>query len=394
MRRLIDPDLALELVLQRTPPARVEERTLARAIGAVLAEPVIADRDYPPFDRAMMDGYAVRVEDAGRRVDVAGEVAAGRSYPGSIPDGACVAIMTGAPCPEGTGAVVPLEQVETGEGAVVLPRRIRPGQHMVPRGSERARGDAVAREGARLTPLAVGAAASVGRLRLRVCVPPSVAVIATGDEVVDAAEQPGASEIRNSNGPMLGAAVQQLGLPPPRLLHAADSAESLSRSLADADADVDVVLISGGVSAGRYDLVPAALEAAGVEVVFHKVTQKPGKPLLFGVRGRQLFFALPGNPLSSYFCFHRYVAASLRRTLGLPDAEPARGVLAGSLAVSSERTLFLPARVEQQDGAWRVQPLSVGSGNIFACVEARAFVRLPPGTHRRSKGEGVAFHWM
>jgi molybdopterin molybdotransferase len=392
MLRMIDPDLALEMVLERTTAARVEELPLAGAGGKVLAESVLADRDYPPFDRAMMDGYAVRVEDASRRVDLVGEVAAGRSHGEALAPGRCVAIMTGAPCPEGANAVVPVEQVERGERTVLLPARLRPGQHIVPRGSERARGEPVAREGVRLDPLAVAALASVGQVRVRVRVPPAVAVIVTGDEVVDAAERPGQAQIRNSNGPMLAAAIERLGLPPPLLLHALDTAESLARSVADAD--TEVVLLSGGVSAGRYDLVPAALARAGVEVVFHKVTQKPGKPLLFGVRGAQRFFALPGNPLSSYFCFHRYVAASLRRALGLPDGAPAHGVLGGPVAASSERTLFLPARIEPANGDWRVWPLAVGSANIFACVEARGFVRLAPVEHRLAGGEPVDFDWM
>lgn len=392
MLKMIDPDTALRLVLEHTPPGQTERRPVSGSLGRVLAQRVAADRDYPPFDRAMMDGFAVRPADRGQWVEVLGEVAAGGQFPGELAPGTCVAIMTGAPCPRGTGAVVPVERARREGGRVLLPAQVDEGQHIVPRGRECARGREVAGEGTVISPLVSATLATVGAHQVQVWAEPSVAVVVTGDEVVDAAQSPGPAQIRNSNGPMLAAAIEGLGLPSPRQLHARDERASLARALRQADADV--VLLSGGVSAGRYDLVPAAVDEVGARAVFHKVTQKPGKPLLFAVGNGRLYFGLPGNPLSSYFCFQRYVAAALRRMMGLPQAEQQLGVLASALEVSCERTLFLPARVRGDSGRWMVSPLIVGSANLFACAEARAFVRLPPGEHRLAPEQTVELHWM
>jgi len=159
-------------------------------------------------------------------------------------------------------------------------------------------------------------------------------------------------------------------------------------------AEADIVLLSGGVSAGRYDLVPQVLQQAGASIVFHRVTQKPGKPLLLARRGDRLFFGLPGNPISSHFCFQRYVAAAVRRLTGRPEPAVDRGVLATDLSVRGERTLFLPARVVWSGDAWQVAPVVVGSGNIFACVDTVAYARLAPGEHRLKAGAAISFEWM
>jgi molybdopterin molybdotransferase len=397
MERGISPERALELVLAETPAGRVAEVSPANALGLVVAETVTADRDYPPFARAMMDGYAVRLADAGRTVPVVGEVAAGQNTDLAVAPGNCVSIMTGAPCPAGTEAVVPKEQVVLEERGVRLPAGIEGGQHVAPQGSEVRQGEPVLREGTVVTPLGVGVLASVGCQRVRVFDPPRVAVIATGDELVPAGAPPGPAQIRNSNGPMLAAAVRRIGLAEPALLHARDTLESLAAALAEADAArADLVLLSGGVSAGRYDLVPEAVAAHGATILLHKVTQKPGKPLFFARKGTQLLFGLPGNPLSSHFCFHRYVAAAARLLAGRPPEPPTdRGVLASPLETSSERTLFLTARVEREGERWRVTPwVTRGSADHFGCPDANAYITCPPGTHRLEAGTPIDFEWM
>jgi len=233
----------------------------------------------------------------------------------------------------------------------------------------------------------------VGRGQVKVTVPPTLAVISTGDEVVAEGEAVGASQIRNSNGPMLAAMARELGVARVALLHARDNEAALDEALAGA-ADVDIALLSGGVSAGRYDLVPDAVQRAGAELLFHKVTQKPGKPLLFARRGRQLLFGLPGNPLSSNFCFHRYVAAAIRKITGRRQPAPQLGRLTEPLSVSCKRTLYLPSRVTPTETGWELAPLVVGSANIFACVEARVYVRLEPGAHDLDGGAMLPFYWM
>jgi molybdopterin molybdotransferase len=393
MLKRIDPDHALQVVLEQTPAGAVETVPVLAADGRILAEAVQADRDYPPFDRAMMDGFAVRVADAGELVEVRGEVAAGVEPEEPVEPGTAVSIMTGAPCPPGTEAVVPIENVEREGGAVRLPSPLSSGTHIVTRGYERRAGDVVAPEGTPVTPLAVAVLVSVGRAQVQVTEAPTLAVISTGDEVVAEGAEVGASQIRNSNGPMLAAMARELGVVQATLLHARDTEEALDEALVAA-ADADITLLSGGVSAGRYDLVPDAVRRVGAEVVFHKVTQKPGKPLLFARRDQKLFFGLPGNPLSSHFCFHRYVAAAIRKITGRRQPAPQLGRLTQPLSVSCKRTLYVPSRVTPTETGWEVAPLLVGSANIFACVEARVYVRLEPGVHELGAGAMLPFFWM
>lgn len=393
MLTLVDPDHALQLVLEHTPPAQAVALNLARASGLLLAETVVADRDYPPFDRATMDGYAVRLADRGRVVPVGGEVAAGAGSPDPLPADRCVAIMTGAPCPAGTEAVVPVEQTRQDPGGVVLPGRIERDANIVRRGTECRDGAPVARDGTPLSPVVLAAVASVGRTSVRVLRPPSLTVIATGDELVPVDRQPGATQIRNGNGPMLAAAARRAGLVQVEERHAGDSLDALDHALAGARSDI--VALSGGVSAGRYDLVPDALRRIGAELILHKVKQRPGKPMLVARREDTLYFGLPGNPVSSYFCFQRYVAAAIRRFMGRPQPTPDRGHLSRPLHVTCRQTFFVPARLERTAGGrWTVEPRLVGSGNIFACVDTQAFFRLPPGAHALEPGAEVTLDLM
>jgi molybdopterin molybdotransferase len=399
----MDPERALALVVESTPTGTVREVPLARACGLVLAEAVVSDRDHPPFARAMMDGYAVRVADAGRRVTVRGIVAAGQDPLASgwrVESGEAVEITTGAPCPPGTEAVVMHEAVARDANAVLLPQSIRAGQHIAAPGSDCAARTVVLRPGQELTALAIAVLASFGRTQVRVLAPPSLAIIVTGDEVVAQDAPVGVVEIRDANGPMLAAQARVLGLDA-ALDRARDSVEAIVQALVRA-AEADIVLLSGGVSAGRYDLVPPALADVHAELIFHGVAQKPGKPLLFARRGRQLFFGLPGNPLGSHLCCHRYVAAAVRKWLGLP-ALPVGGVarLATTLDRLSERTLFEPAQVEpdqrRADGemSWRAMPARPrSSADLFSAATANVYLRVPPGERSLPAGAEVDFEWI
>ncbi len=396
MQKMMDPDEALELVLGRAEPRGAVELSLAEAQGLVLAETINADRDFPPFDRAMMDGYAVCAADAGAEVALVGEVAAGQYSEAAVRPGACVAIMTGAACPAGADAVVKIEDTSRQGQLVRLPGAIQPGKHIAARGCEREAGRVVLEPGVRVTSLVTAVLASVGRERVRVVRPPSVVVITTGSELVAPRQQAGPAQIRDSNGPMLAAQVQSAGLgEPAQVLHAADTLENLAAALSQA-ASADVVLLSGGVSMGRYDLVPRALEDHGVNLVLHKVTQKPGKPLLFGHLGSRVFFGLPGNPLSSHFCFFRYVAPSLRLMAGLPHGpDQAPGHLTADLSTTGGRTKFLLARARERDGRLDVTPLlGKGSADIFAAPTANAYLRVPPGEQQLSAGDTIQVMWM
>jgi molybdopterin molybdotransferase len=397
-RAMIDPQEALALVLpaaRRRPPRRVP---LAAAGGLTLAQPVRADREYPPFPRATMDGYAVRTADAGRTVSVVGEVAAGQEVKTEVVPGRCLEVMTGAPCPPGTEAVVKKEETQRDGDSVVLPRSILSGQDIAPRGSECEAGRLVLESGQTITPLAVAVLASFGLESVEVIPRPSLTIITTGGELIPPGQAPSPGQIRNSNGPMLQAMACELGIQQPPHLHAEDCLEAILQAL-DKSADADLVLLSGGVSAGKYDLVPEALQHYGAERIFHKVSQKPGKPLLLARKGPQLLFGLPGNPLSCHLCFHRYVAAAIRQMEGKPPLpDPLSGQLAQPVQPRRSRTFFVPAcaeRLLQASAAWQIQPLpGATSADIFACHRANCYVEVPPGDTEIPAGEVLQFTWL
>lgn len=394
---MIAPDEALRLVLRFASRLPSRPVPLTDACGLELAEPILADRDYPPFPRAMMDGFAVRVADAGSTVRVVGEIAAGQSAPTDVADGRSLEIMTGAPCPPGTEAVVQKEHVSQERDGIQLPGRIMYGQHIAPQGSECRTGELVLRPGQIVTPLAVAVMASFGMEAVRVTPRPTLAIITTGAELIPPGQKPGPGEIRDSNGPMLVTMARDLGLDRVAHEHAEDTLDSIVAALGKAAAN-DVILLTGGVSVGSYDLVPQALRVVGAEVVFHKVRQKPGKPLLFSRKNAQLVFGLPGNPLASHLCFHRYVAPAIRQLDGKTAvADPVFGKLASPVQPKGGRTYFVPAHGARADetGDWKIHPLpGVSSADIFASCNANAYIEVPPGHVEIPAGETLSFTWI
>ncbi len=391
----IAPDTALELVLSEARIGPSHTVSLLDSLGRILAETVVADRDYPPFDRAMMDGYAIRMADAGRRVSIVGEVAAGQPSSLSLEPGTCVAIMTGAACPAGTEAVEMKERVQREGDIVSLPADIKKDQHLVRKGEERKKGTIVLDRGTEITPIGIAALASVGQKQISVFPPPRLAVITTGRELVLNNAEPQPHTIRDSNGVMLAAQITQLGLPEPLVMHAEDTAESLASALRRIS-DADIILFTGGVSMGRYDLVPDAVRDYGATTIFHRVTQKPGKPLLFAKTDRALIFGLPGNPLSTHFCFHRYVAAVIKKGMGKsPTRFSGRARLTEDLTVESDRTLFLQGRVERNGDELQLFPRSGrGFADFFSATDCTVYMRFPPGRHHLSVNAEVDFEWL
>ncbi len=394
---MIQPDEALQLVLQIA--SRREPRTvpLEEACGLELAESVAATSDQPAFARAMMDGFAVRLADAGRTVPLIGSVAAGQAPPESLPEEGCIEIMTGAACPPGTEAVVPKEHVRRAGNEVTLPSRIVRGQHIAPVGSECRKGDVLLEVGNMVTPLAVAAMASFGIRAVRTIPKPSVGIITTGEELVPYHSEPGPGQIRNTNGPMLAALCRWQGLQQPDYLHAADQVEAIVEALRELMTK-DIVLLTGGVSVGTYDLVPLAVRNYGAELVFHKVAQKPGKPLLFARRGSQLVFGLPGNPLASHFCFHRYVAAAARQMCGSQAVTPSETArLAAPIDPKPGRAWFVPgiAFADSSGGCWLVRPLpGASSADVFSSCRANCYIEIPAGRSPVPEGETVRFTWI
>ena len=390
---MVSVEQALEIVLRETPALPPEEVPLEDALGRVLARDCAADRDLPAFDRAAMDGYALRAEDARDApvaLEVVGEVRAGEWPALAVGKGQAVRIMTGAPLPEGATAVQQVEKTRAlDEFRVTILGAVSEGQNVAPRGSEVRAGDVVLERGRVVDPAAIGVLATAGQVLVSVARRPVVALLVTGDEIVGVAEAPGRAQIRNSNGPAIaaqarlaGAAVELLGVAPDR--HDA-IVEALRRGLA-----ADVLLVSGGVSAGDYDLVEPALLELEVNLLFTKVRVKPGAPLVFGRRGQTLVFGLPGNPVSAQVTFDLFVRPALLKLQGASVlSRPRLGVeLAEGVRNRSGRTSHVPARVRFEDGRLVARPLrSAGSGDLVAHARANALVVLEAEREEAARGE-------
>ncbi len=384
--------------------------TLADALGLVLADDVSSDLDLPPYSKALMDGYAIRAQDlVGGRAElaIAGEIVAGQApWPDDrvISPGQAVRIMTGAPMPPGADAVVMIERTTTGSGRVAIrEERVRPGQNVMGRGAEVSRGQVVLRTGSRLRPPEIGLLAAVGQSRVAVRPRPRVAIISTGNEIVEAHESPSPGQIRNSNGSMIVALVTRAGATPQYLGIARDTTDDLKRR-ATQGLEADILILSGGVSAGDLDLVPGVLRELGVREVFHKVDLKPGKPVWFGVvespevpstlnaQPSTLVFGLPGNPVSVIVCFELFVRPAIRQILGLtPAVSPlVTATLSEDKNYRSDRPTYWPARLEFGDAGCSVRPVAwLGSPDLRATTEANGFIFFPPGDHKLRAGDSV-----
>lgn len=374
------------------PPS--EPVAVTEALSRVLAEPVVADRDYPPFDRSTRDGFAVRAADAWAVPVVLrciGEARAGASFPGEVGPGQCVQIMTGAPVPRGADAVVMLEHTVIAGERVTLRRAAHPGQNLVPRGSEAHAGQVLMRPGLRLGFAELALAAQVGCAELHVFRRPRVAILSTGDEVVPVDAQPGPFEIRNSNSIALAAQVRLAGAEPILLGNAPDREDQL-RQCIERGLREDVLVLSGGVSAGKYDLVEAVLERLSMVSCFDAVRIRPGRPAVFGVCGKTFVFGLPGNPVSTMVTFELFVVPALDLLSGMP-ARPLptfRARLAAPVRQRAEVTHFLPAEVRWESGEPVVQELPwQGSGDIVALAQANAFLLVPETKLEWEAGEWV-----
>lgn len=367
------------------PPIGVEQVPLEHALGRVLAAPVHADDDYPAFDKAMMDGFAVRSADAksaGAALRVAGFVPAGDVYQGRIDAGEAVRINTGAPLPDGADAVVKIEDCVVENDFVTIRTAVHEGQSVAPRGSHRRRGDTVLTPPVRLGPAQIAAAATAGSALLTVARPVGAAVVSTGDELVTPGEPKLPGRIYDSNGPMLTALLRQFGAEPRNLGFGRDTAASLTALFEQALAH-PVVLAVGGMSMGTLDLVPQTLSSLGVTWYFHGVEMRPGKPVAYGLGPNgQHVFGLPGNPVSAFVCSWLFARMAVRALQGYEARPPARlsVTLARDIkAHRDSRPAFLPARLRsEEDRGLLAEPCHWGgSGDPFGLAEADALLCLP-----------------
>ncbi|MCH7987986.1 MAG: molybdopterin molybdotransferase MoeA, partial [Planctomycetes bacterium] len=368
---------------------------------------IISDVDSPPFDKALMDGYAVRAADIfgeSTTLDVIEELTAGQVPSKVVGTGEATCIMTGAPIPDGADAVVKVEetQFDTDSQTVrITGASIKTGTNLILRGTSMKQGDIVLSAGRLLRPQELGSLAEMGEHIVSVRRRPKIAVLATGDELVPINATPGPGQIRNSNETMLAAQIRHAGGEAVPLGIAKDDATQLREKIC-VGLQSDVLLLSGGVSAGKLDLVPSALEAAGVKQVFHKVHLKPGKPIWFGVLDsddspRRYVFGLPGNPVSSLVCFELFVRTAIRRLMGIDPAMPqaVRAKLGQEHIVHSDRPTYHPARLDRREAEAIVTPVPWhGSSDLRATVDANGMILFPPGERAYDCGEAVdVFVW-
>ncbi len=389
---MLDVSQADALLIAQTPLWDAEEVSLEQAAGRILREAVRADRDFPPFARVSMDGIAIAYTawQEGRRLfSVLGQIPAGAPpQPSTRPD-ACWEVATGGVLPPGTDTVIPYEQVQISDGqATVTAKEIRPGQNVHPQGKDRRAGEVLLWEGTLLGAAQVALLATVGKGRVRVTRRPRVALLATGDELVDVEEQPLPWQIRLSNPQALRALIAPW-TEGAVLLHSPDDLETLQTVLPPLLEEYPLTVITGGVSAGKRDAVPDVLRAAGVEVLFHKVAQRPGKPFLFArTRAGGAVFALPGNPVSAFMCAVRYILPWLRRASGAEPAPEQWAVLAEPLVFKPDLTWFVPVSIENRRGMLLAHPQpGHGSGDLANLHGTQAFLELPRGREHFAAGE-------
>ena len=384
----------VEQVGKRKGPRATAVVSVWDALGLVLAQEVRTDREYPPFDRSTRDGYAVRSKEAvpGAQLKCVGEIKAGDTVREALAAGTCLQIMTGAAVPAGADAVVMIEHTSREGDVVRFERAAQPGQNIVPRGSEAAAAQTILTQGMPLGYAELALAAQVGAVRLRCATRPRVAILSTGDEVVLIGETPGEFQIRNSNSVSLAAQVRIAGGEPVVLGNAADRIEDLGEKI-ERGLKEDALVLSGGVSMGKYDLVESVLKAMGAEFLFDAVAIRPGKPAVFGMCQGKPVFGLPGNPVSTMVTFELFVAPAIdllsgaqARALPLVEAR-----LAEAWKEKPGLTHFLPARLAWRGRAPEVKALKwQGSGDIAALSKANCFLVVPADREKIEIGESVS----
>lgn len=375
---------AAEALIDAHMPRFASERVpLAQAQGRILRQDIRADRDQPPFDRVMMDGIAIRHDTSRTRYRLAGTQLAGQAAMALAASDDCLEVMTGAMLPEGTDTVVPVESLHKSDGYATLGANAvnAAGQFVHRRGSDCREGELLLSPGRMLRAPEIAVLATNGIADVEVARLPAIAVVATGDELVDIHAQPEPWQIRRSNDHGIAAALRDAHFSDVSLHHVADEHERILILLDELLQRDDVVVLCGGVSMGQRDYIPSALEALGVKRVFHKIAQRPGKPMWFGIApGNKPVFALPGNPVSALVCTLRYVLPALRAASGMSASRPRVVTLAAPLTTHASLTCFIPVALEDGvDGRMMAQPVpSATSGDFASLVRTDGIIELPP----------------
>jgi len=383
---MIPINQAIQIILQQTNALGDEDVPLSQSLNRVLAEDVVADTDLPPFDRAQMDGYAVRAADvaaAPARLQIVGESAAGAGWHHEMKAGEAVRIMTGAPVPKGADAVQQVELTKETDAEVEILEPVALGRSIVTRGSEINSGQTVLRAGERINAGMIATLASFGYSQIKVGRRPRVAVMATGSELVDVDQKPARDQIRDSNNYTIEAYATQANATVERLPLVGDETNTLKQKIREAAERSDVLVTSGGVSMGVYDFTKAALKELGAEIFFERVALRPGKPIVFARIGKELVFGLPGNPVSVAVTFNLFVRPALLAMQGARQTAliEEHAVVARDVKGSIDRESYLPAVMySDRNGRLLAEPLKWGGSSDFVSfARAIALINIPAG---------------
>jgi molybdenum cofactor synthesis domain-containing protein len=389
---MIDIAKAIKIIDRETHPLSSERVALADAVGRVLQENIVADTDLPPFDRSQMDGYAVIAADTLQKpvrskinlLDLVGESAAGRGWHKTLKRGQAVRIMTGAPLPKGADAVQKIEVTREPEtGVVEVLESTEKGRYIVRRGSEIKKGKVLFKPGDIISENMVPTLASFGYERVKVGKRPRVAILGTGSEIVDISKKPGRDQIRNSNSVMLDVLCQKFGAAVSVLPIAKDDISNLKSHISNSLSKADILIITGGVSVGKYDHTKTALAELGAEIFFEKIRLKPGKPAVFARVKKTLVFGLPGNPVSAAVTFHLFARKAMLKMQGAvqTDAKTGTAVLRTDAKGAKERDTLLPSTLATDDaGRLVATPLKwLGSSDFVSFSKTNALVFVPRG---------------
>lgn len=390
-KKFISVKEAEKIILSQQKDFGTETISFRNALGRVLAQDIRADRDLPPFNRVAMDGIAIKYEAFEKGIRTFKTVAvqaAGEEPKDIVGIDECIEIMTGAPLPSTTDTIIRYEdlQIKNGEAHVQV-ETINKGQNIHWKASDKKKDEVLIAANSMVTPSAISVVASVGLNQLLVKKLPKTAIISTGDEVVDIDDKPSPYQIRNSNAYAIEAVLKQHSISP-TLLHLPDDEKTIRQQLQQALEEFDVLILTGGVSMGKFDYVPKVLEELSVQLLFYKVQQRPGKPFWFGHYNHKLIFAFPGNPVSSFLCLHRYFLLWVKNCFQLSSPN-LYAVLSDDVEFKLELTYFLQVRLKMtEEGKLLAEPIKGnGSGDFASLTEADAFMELPSDKSFFRKGE-------
>lgn len=396
---MISVQEARQIIFNNLIPLQTEKVETILSTGKLLQEDIVADRDFPPFDRVMMDGVTIRFSDweqGVREFHILHTQLAGMSPTPVKEEQVCVEIMTGAVCPEGVDTVIRVEDIEIEERAgkrfaKITADELRQSQNIHKQGIDRKQNDLLIPKGTKMGLAEIAVAVSVGKKHIEVSQVPKVAIISTGDELVDIEETPEPHQIRRSNNYTLFSVLQNQGIKA-ELFHVNDEKTVIHQTLESIFKNFDLILLSGGVSKGKADYIPEVMEELGVEKLFHRVAQRPGKPFWFGKKDNKRVFAFPGNPVSTIVCFYHYFLPYLQQLMGNKNLLKSYAKLQENVTFKPNLTYFAPVEltINELGELWAKPFLGQGSGDFANLLKADAFLEFPADRDEFRKGEVFA----